>query len=85
MAEEAMDIEPIRNVTGTAASRVQQGVTLLEARKREEAHSNNLAMLIGVPGERGRQIMREGRAAFDPMYNAGERNNGKLTVGTEAN
>ena len=58
------------------------------ARSREEtaeAHSNNLAMLIGVPGERGRQIMREGRAAFDPMYNAGERNNGKLTVGTEAN
>jgi hypothetical protein len=81
--ERATGHKIVRNL-GTSSAEPSKK-ELKEQRKREEAHSNTLANLIGVPGERGRQIMREGRAAFDPMYNAGERNNGKLTVGTEAN
>ncbi len=66
--------------TGTAQPTETQ---IKEANARDERHSANLANLLEIKGKTGRNIMREGRAAFDHMYNAGERGE-KLTVGTEA-
>lgn len=55
-----------------------------EARKREKRESKAFAELIGVKGDTGARIMREGRAAFDPMYNAADKRDSRVAVGMEA-
>ena len=53
-----------------------------EARKVQEAEDKRFASLFDLKTKKGRKIMREGRAAFDPLYNAGEKDG--MVVGAVA-
>lgn len=72
-----------RIVVGMGAS---QSAELSEAQKAERVaaakeEGNRFASLF-VSTKKGRKIMREGRAAFDPLYNSGA--GGLLTSGAKA-
>lgn len=90
-AETIRELEFIEKATGrkivrdlgSAAAAQPTEAQMKEARKREKIEAAGFASLIGINGKAGQRIMREGRGAFDPNYNAGVKDNG-VTVGTEA-
>jgi hypothetical protein len=90
-AETVRELEYIERVTGrkivqgmgSAAPAQLTEAQRAETTKHETEESASFASLMGIRGKAGQKIVREGRAAFDPNYNSGEREKG-LILGTEA-